>query len=173
MSDVPFLREQLRKGYSDDPWHGPATTAALDGVTAAEAAAHPIAGAHSIWEIVLHLTAWQNEVRRRLGGSEPALPEEGDWPEPGAATETAWQRDRERLGASLAELLEVMSGLTEKDLERTGGSLSDRDPALGTGVTHRAMLNGLVQHNAYHTGQIVLLRKALEAGAARGAQERG
>jgi uncharacterized damage-inducible protein DinB len=69
-------------------------------------------------------------------------------------------------------LLEAMSGLTEKDLERTGGSLSDRDPALGTGVTHRAMLNGLVQHHAYHTGQIMLLRKALEAGATRGAKER-
>lgn len=161
MSDGSFLREQLRKGYSDDPWHGPATTVALEGVTAAEAAAHPISGAHSIWEIVLHLTAWQNEVRRRLGGSAPATPEEGDWPEPGEASETAWQRDRERLGASLAELLAAMSGLAEEDLERTGGSLSDRDPALGTGVTHRAMVNGLVQHNAYHTGQIVLLRKAL------------
>jgi len=26
------------------------------------------------------------------------------------------------------------------------------------------MVNGLVQHQAYHTGQIVLLRKALQAG---------
>jgi uncharacterized damage-inducible protein DinB len=163
MSDVPFLCEQLRKGYSDDPWHGPDTKVALEGVTATEAAAHPIPGAHSIWEIVLHLTAWQNEVRRRLGGTEPALPEEGDWPEPGEASETNWQRDRELLGISLAELLEVMSGLAEKDLERTGGSISDRDPALGTGVTHRAMVNGLVQHHAYHTGQIVLVRKALQA----------
>ncbi|MFY9823164.1 MAG: DinB family protein [Thermoanaerobaculia bacterium] len=164
MSDIPFLSEQLRKGYSDDPWHGPATTVALEGVTAAEAAAHPVPGAHSIWEIVLHLTAWQNEVRRRLGGSEPAVPEEGDWPEPGEASEMAWRRDRELLEASLTELLGVMSGLAEKDLERAGGSVSDRDPALGTGVTHRAMVNGLVQHNAYHTGQIVLLRKALQAG---------
>lgn len=164
MSEVPFLREQLRKGYSDDPWHGPATTVVLDGITAAEAAAHPIPGAHSIWEIVLHLTAWQNEVRRRLGGSAPAAPEEGDWPQPSEASETAWQRDRELLGASLTELLEVMSGLAERDLERTGGSISDRDAALGTGVTHRAMVNGLVQHLAYHTGQIVLLRKALQAG---------
>ena len=157
MSDVQFLREQLRKGYSDDPWHGPSTVDALQGITAAEAAAHPIPGAHSVWEIVLHMTAWQNEVRRRLAGKEPTLPEEGDWPVP-AGTGESWQQDRERLGASLDELLH---GLSEADLERTGGSLSDRDPALGTGVTHRAMVNGLVQHNAYHTGQISLLRKAL------------
>jgi len=160
MIDVQFLHEQLRKGYSDDPWHGPSTVDALKGITAAEAAAHPIPGAHSVWDIVLHMTAWQNEVRRRLAGKGPTLPEEGDWPEP-AGTETAWQQDRERLGASLDELLDVLGGLSEGDLERRGGAISDRDPALGTGVTHRAMVNGLVQHHAYHTGQISLLRKAL------------
>jgi uncharacterized damage-inducible protein DinB len=164
MSDIPFLREQLRKGYSDDPWHGPATDELLRGVAAAEAAARPVPGAHSLWEIVLHMTAWQNEVRRRLGGREPSLPEEGDWPEIGETSETAWRRDRKRLGASLAELLEVLAGFREQDLDRPGGSLSDRDPALGTGVTLRAMVHGLVQHNAYHSGQIALLRRALRTG---------
>ena len=162
MGDVHFLHDQLRKGYSDDPWHGPATVAALQGVTAAEAAAHPIPGAHSIWELVLHMTAWQNEVRRRLAGKEPTLPEEGDWPAPAETSEAAWQRDRERLGSSLETLLEVLGGLSEEDLERRGGAISDRDPALGTGVTHRAMVSGLLQHHAYHTGQISLLRKALK-----------
>ena len=90
MSDVLFLGEQLRKGYSDDPWHGPDTTSLLADVSAEKAAAHPVAGAHSIWEIVLHMTAWQNQVRRRLGGKEPGLPEEGDWSEPGEISAAAW-----------------------------------------------------------------------------------
>jgi uncharacterized damage-inducible protein DinB len=164
MSDVLFLREQLRKGYSDDPWHGPDTTSLLADLTAEEAAAHPVAGAHSVWEIVLHMTAWQNEVRRRLGGKQPDLPEEGDWPEPGETSAAAWRRDQKRLGESLDELLRALDGLTEADLERAGGSLSDRDPALGTGATYRGMVNGLVQHNAYHSGQLALLRKALRTG---------
>jgi uncharacterized damage-inducible protein DinB len=161
MSDVSFLYEQLRKGHSDDPWHGPDLSSLLADVTAEEAAKHPILDAHSVWEIVLHLTAWQNEVRRRLGGKEPGLPEEGDWGEPDEVSEAAWRRDRKGLGESLDELLRALAGCTEEDLERSGGSLSDRDPALGNGVTHRAMINGLVQHNAYHGGQIALLRKAL------------
>jgi uncharacterized damage-inducible protein DinB len=165
MSDVSFLREQLSKGYSDDPWHGPATAGLLQDLTVEEAAAHPIPGAHSIWEIVLHMTAWQNEVRRRLGGGEPRLPEEGDWPEPGEISEAAWRRDRERLGESLAGLTETLGLHREEDLERLGGSVAERrDPALGTGVTHLAMVNGIVQHNAYHSGQIALLRKALRPG---------
>jgi uncharacterized damage-inducible protein DinB len=107
------------------------------------------------------MAAWQNEVRRRLGGKAPALPEEGDWPEPDEISETAWERDQQLLEASLDDLLEALAGRTEPDLERTGGAISDRDPALGTGVTHRAMVHGLIQHNAYHSGQIALLRKAL------------
>jgi uncharacterized damage-inducible protein DinB len=166
MSDVLFFREQLRKGYSDDPWHGPDTTSLLADVTAEEAAAHPVAGAHSLWEIVLHMTAWQNEVRRRLGGKAPSLPEEGDWSEPGEISAAAWRRDRERLGESLDELLRALAGRTDADLDRAGGSLSERDPALGTG-THRDMINGLVQHNAYHGGQLALLRKALRTGHAQ------
>jgi uncharacterized damage-inducible protein DinB len=165
MNDVLFLGEQLRKGYSDDPWHGPETASLLADVSAEEAAAHPVAGAHSVWEIVLHMTAWQNEVRRRLGGKEPGLPEEGDWSEPGEISAAAWRRDRERLGESLDELLRALAGCTDADLERAGGSFSDRDPALGTGATYRGMVNGLVQHNAYHSGQLALLRKALRTGS--------
>ena len=161
MSDVAFLGDQLRKGYSDDPWHGPATAGLLLDLTGQEAATHPIPNAHSAWEIVLHMTAWQNEVRRRLGGKEPDLPEEGDWPEPLEISDAAWQKDRERLETSTTELLKAMTALREEDLERMGGPVDDREPALGTGVTHRAMVNGIVQHNAYHSGQIALLRKAL------------
>lgn len=164
MSDKAFLREQIRKGYSDDPWHGPSTLSLLQDLTASEAAAYPVPGAHSVWEIVLHMISWQNEVRRRLEGNEPDMPEEGDWPEVGKASEAAWRRDRKRLGESLTELLDTLDGLPEEDLERTGGGLEDRDPALGTGVTLRAMVAGLVQHTAYHSGQIALLRKALRMG---------
>ena len=162
MDSVQFLREQLRKGYSDDPWHGSATADLLQDVIAEEAAAHPIPGAHSIWEIVLHMTGWLNEVRRRLGGRQPDMPEEGDWPEPGETSEAAWQRDRSHLEEAVKNLLDELSTLREEDLDSTGGSIAElRNPALGTGVTHRAMVNGIVQHNAYHSGQIALLRKAL------------
>ena len=130
-------------------------------MTADEAAVHAVPPAHSIWEITLHLTAWQGEVRLRLGGKQPDLPPEGDWPEPADTTEEGWRRDRERLGSSMAELLETIAGLRPDDLERTGGAISDRDRPLGTGVTHRAMIAGVLQHTAYHGGQIALLRKAL------------
>jgi uncharacterized damage-inducible protein DinB len=158
MSDIRFLHEQLLKGYSGDPWHGPATAGLLEDLSATEAAARPIPGAHSIWELVLHMTAWHGEVRRRLHGGTPDLPEEGDWPEIREVNDIAWLRDRERLGTSINQILDTLAGLAEQDLDRPGGSISDQS------ITHRAMVHGLVQHLAYHSGQIMLLRKALRSG---------
>jgi hypothetical protein len=42
---------------------------------------------------------------------------------------------------------------------------SARDAPLGTGVTYADMIAGLLQHDAYHGGQIGLLRRALNPGA--------
>jgi uncharacterized damage-inducible protein DinB len=152
-----FFAEQLRKGFADDPWHGPSTADLLQGVTAEQAAARPLAGAHTIWELVLHMTGWMREVRRRLAGGEPGEPEEGDWPAVPAATAEAWDATRRALAGSVAELEAAVLALRPEDLGRAVGRASR---PLGTGVTIAAMLSGVVQHNAYHSGQIALLRKA-------------
>ena len=67
-TEVGRLEEQLGRALEGDAWHGPSVLELLDGVTAHQAAAHPIAGAHSIWELVLHLSGDYGLVLRRLGG---------------------------------------------------------------------------------------------------------
>jgi len=153
------LAELLRKGHSSDPWHGPATADLLAGVPFSTAAARPFPEAHSIWELVLHMTAWQREVERRLGGSEPRLPEEGDWPVPPKAGPDAWERAKAGLRESLEQLADTVAALSGEELEARVGT-SDRP--LGTGVTKAEMVAGVLQHNAYHSGQIALLIKASE-----------
>ncbi len=59
------LEEQLKRALEGEAWHGPSVLESLAGVTAEEAAAHPIPGAHSIWELVLHLTSDYGLVLRR------------------------------------------------------------------------------------------------------------
>jgi len=164
MNDVAFMVDQLLQGYAGDPWHGPSTSALLAGLTAEEAGAHPVAGAHSIWELVLHMTAWQNEVRKRLAGKPATFPSEGDWRQPAEVSAAAWAAVRRELGDSLAALLQDLGALVEPDLETKIGALSSQDPAIATDVTRRATLSGLLQHNAYHSGQIALMRKALHPG---------
>ena len=159
MNSIDFLSGELRRGHADHPWHGPSVAALLHDVTPEEAAARPIAGAHTIWELVLHLTAWNGEAQRRLQGATPAEPAEGDFPPVGARGQDEWREARERLAASVSDLREALAAADEETLDRRGGSLQDL--AAGTGGTLRGMVNGVVQHLAYHGGQIALLRKAL------------
>ena len=66
MTEVQRIREQFQRAFNGEAWHGPSVLKILDGVTAQQAAAHPIPGAHSIWELTLHIAAWENACRRRL-----------------------------------------------------------------------------------------------------------
>lgn len=158
----PALAVLLRKGHFSDPWHGPATVDLVDDLSCTDAAARPIPDGHSIWEIVLHMTAWQREVVRRLGGAEPQDPADGDWPVPPGTDEEAWERARAELGTSLEQLATAVAALAGEDLRELVGSARDR--ALGSGITRAEMVAGALQHNAYHSGQIALLRKALQGG---------
>ncbi len=153
------LAKDIRCAQSGDAWHGPAVGALVHGVTALEAAAHPVPGAHSIWEVVLHVTGWRNEIARRLATGMLAEPAAGDWPAVPAVNEAAWTAAVAGLEASTDA---VIAALATFPVARLGEQAGDtRDPALGSGVTWAATLRGLAQHDAYHGGQIGLLKKAL------------
>ena len=160
-SALDVIRDELARAYDGDPWHGSSVAKILVGISAADAHVHPIPGAHSIWELVLHLAAWTGEVRRRLEGGEPGEPAEGDWPAPPQApSDAAWSEARARLRTAHEALLAAVARTPAPRLGRVVGS-EQRDPAAGTGITHEIMLHGLAQHHAYHGGQIAILKRAL------------
>ena len=154
-----FLADQVLLAHDGPAWHGAALAENLHGITAAEAASRPIPGAHSIWEIVLHAAAWAGEVRRRLEGGVPQLPTEGDWPPVTDTGARAWTEARERLRASHEALAAAVRAFPDRRWKAPVGLV--RDAPLGTGVSHAAMISGLLQHSGYHGGQIGLLRRAL------------
>ena len=159
--DILRLAEQVGAAFSGPAWHGASLDENLKGLTPEQAAARPVAEAHSIWELVLHLTAWTGEVTRRLGGAAPAAPAEGDWPAVGPVSPRAWTEALTRLRSAHEALAEAVRRYPpERWADRVGG---ERDAPLGTGVSYAEMVQGLLQHDAYHGGQIGLLRKALGA----------
>ena len=79
-AELSRLEEQLAKTLWGKAWHGPSVLETLEGVSAEQAAAHPIKGAHSIWELVLHLSGCYGLVLRRLDGDGRQLSESEDWP---------------------------------------------------------------------------------------------
>lgn len=164
--DVTTLRatllDALTRAIDGDSWHGPALRILLQGVTAEQAHATVLPGVHSIWAIVLHLTAWADEVARRGQGHAPAEPRMGDWPAvPPTPDDDAWRRARVALDTANDDARRALDRIEPARLMALVGD--GRDPALGSGVTHAAMFAGLAQHHAYHGGQIALLRKVLAA----------
>lgn len=158
MSRLQALADDWRRSCRGDAWHGSSLGALLRAVDAETAAAHPIPGGHSIWEIVLHVSAWTAEVARRLEGHEPALPREGDWPAPSESTNASWQDALDGLAAAQARLEAALVAFPADRLDAPVGGA--RDAPLGTGVTFEGMISGALQHNAYHGGQIALLGRA-------------
>ena len=160
-SEADRLVDQIRRAHAGDPWHGSPVIDILDGVTHDAAMRRPPNGAHSIWEIVLHMTGWRNEVARRATGEPAREPAGGDWPAVGDATPERWRAALAALDEAHRRLAEVVRGLSDDRMLQPTNDPRNRE--LGTGVSYYELLHGIVQHDAYHAGQIALLRKVLGA----------
>jgi uncharacterized damage-inducible protein DinB len=159
-SEVSRLVDQLEREHSGEPWHGQPLGDILAGITCHQAAARPLAGGHTIWEIVLHLTAWKNEVRNRLGGAPAGAPSEGDWPAPPSSPQADDWRD------ALAALDEAHHALVAVVARIPDAQLFEplNDPRVGENEapdTYFQLVQGVLQHDVYHSGQIALLKKGL------------
>jgi uncharacterized damage-inducible protein DinB len=156
---VDLIVDQLQREHAGDPWHGSPLRDVLAGITAAQAARAPIADAHSIWELVLHITAWKQEVAKRARGGAASEPEAGDWPDVGKPTAPRWRAALEALEAAHRDLVAAIRSLPEDRLHAPTNDARNR--ALGTGVSYYVLLHGIVQHDVYHAGQIAILKRAL------------
>jgi uncharacterized damage-inducible protein DinB len=156
MTESDHLIAELNCAIEGDPWHGSSIAKILESVSPSQALAKPIPDAHSIWEIVRHMTAWTNEVARRLGGRPASDPEEGDWPAPSGSDQASWWRDVSRLFEAHRRLVASLQEFRDESIFEPTNDLR----GLGTGVTRYVLLHGLAQHHAYHGGQISLIKKA-------------
>lgn len=154
---VAHLLADLAAAYDESPWHGSSFRAALDGLTAGDAAAHPVDGAHSVWETVLHVTAWMDAGARRLDLRAYVDPP-ADWPAaPDLADDAAWHDALRALDDAHHDLSARVGSLSASDL---AGPIAGA-PTDTLGGTVAELVSGLTQHLVYHGGQIALLRKPL------------
>jgi uncharacterized damage-inducible protein DinB len=162
MTEIERIADQLKRAFEGEAWHGPSIQEALAGVTAEQATARPLAHAHTIWEIVLHLAAWDGVVRRRLEDEQVDNPDEGDWPLVKDRSEAAWSDTLEWLKNNHTKLRRTVSWLDDASLDK---------PLTGSKSTAYVTIHGSIQHYLYHAGQIAMLKKALEKQVGRMREE--
>jgi uncharacterized damage-inducible protein DinB len=145
------LADQLRRAFDGDAWHGPALLELLSEVDAATAASHPLPDVHSIWELALHIAAWDDAVNRRVVFNKALqLNDAENFPAVPDKSPAAWKNAVDQVKKTHAALLKTVKALPDKRLrERVPGKKYD----IGF------MLEGVAQHELYHAGQIAILKK--------------
>jgi uncharacterized damage-inducible protein DinB len=152
MSETARLAEQLRRAFDGEAWHGDSVLEILEGVDAHAAAAKPIANTHSIWELLLHIAAWDDAVRRRLDSPQLiTLNDAENFPPVKDASTAAWEQAVQQSVHAHRQLVKAVEELPD-------ARLTERVP--GKDYDIRMMLYGIVQHELYHAGQMALLKKA-------------
>lgn len=131
------LAEILRKSVEGGAWHGPSVSESIAGLSAADADRRVAAGAHTIHELLLHVAAWMDEVAERLEGRKHKEPLMADFPVP-----VDWEQSQRVMREALGKLLSAVRAVeyVEAELE---------------------LISGAAEHNTYHAGQIVMLRKCM------------
>ena len=153
MPEAARLADQIRRAFEGEAWHGDSINEILAGVDAKTAAARPVPDAHSIWELVLHIAAWDRVTIRRAGGEAVTLSDEQNFPAVKDASEAAWQKALVLLRETHAELVKAVAAFPDSRLQE---QVPGKKPAY---YNFYYLFSGIVQHELYHAGQIALLKK--------------
>lgn len=158
MSEIERIAGLLAETVEGGPYYGPSILSILKNVTAGIAGQRPAWSAHSIWDLVAHLTAELDYAREVLEGTAgPWIEGVTTWPAVTDRSEAAWDRAVKDLAEANRALVRAVKKLDDADL--------DRKPIRVRGPFY-VMLHGTLQHSVFHAGQISLLTGQMSLGEA-------
>ena len=153
-TEISRIRDQLRRAVLGGAWHGPSVSEAMAALSHEQAWRHLAPGTHSPAELVPHIAAWLDIVRRRFTGQVVTPTTADDWPAVPAGSAKAWGECRDRVMHAHAALDDALAGADD-------GKLAELIPGQDNDIYY--MLHGAVQHCIYHAGQVQLIARGLAA----------
>lgn len=148
-SETERIATELRYFYDGPSWLGPSLKELITDVGEDRARERPVQGAHTIWELVLHITAWLRIARERLSATRVRDVESAEnWPDMGGS----WQQATASLELEVDQLEQAIRRFPSERLQERALAPEPQ--------TFYVLLHGIIEHSAYHTGQIALLKKA-------------
>ena len=150
---------QLSEIQNGRPWMGESFEKKLDSITNEEAFQKPGPAMHSVAEILAHLTAWNDDLilkitygKGKLLDSDPQ-----NWPDNETLWLSGWDQVREKYTESVRT---VISLLSEKEDSFFGEKYSDQD--FNGEYLYAFAMNGMLQHQVYHLGQLGIIIKMIK-----------
>ena len=149
MSEITRIAALMEETFEGSPYYGDSVLGALENVTADVASQRPPWSAHSIWDLVMHLTAELDYARHVIESTAgPWVEGETTWPAIPDRSREAWAKAVEDLKRANRSLVALVKQLDDPVLEQQ--PIHVRGPFY-------IMLHGTMQHSIFHAGQISLL----------------
>jgi uncharacterized damage-inducible protein DinB len=152
MKETQRITKLFEDLYDGDPWIDVTILGVLKNVSAQQAAKKIAPGRNSIWQIVNHIISWRENVLLRVQGTVINTPNNNYFIEIADISETAWQQSLERLQNSQQQWIAFLKHFNESDFDKIYPTNK---------MSYFEHIHGIIQHDAYHLGQIVLLTKLI------------
>jgi uncharacterized damage-inducible protein DinB len=151
-TEIKRIVKAIEANIYGKPWFGNNLISQLNGIDACKATFIPSRLNHSIAEILMHMMAWRKFVIEKIKGNEAyeVWETDLDWVAIPNLSEEAWQNLLTQLSENQATLINIISEKASEILD---------DKVDGRNYNFRLLLNGIVQHDIYHIGQISIIRK--------------
>ncbi len=140
--------------YSGEPWIEINLIQTLNGINEGEAN-RKLGNLNTVWQIVNHMISWRETLLKRIQNQNIAAPENNFFDTVADVSHEAWELTKARLGFSQDALLGYLSPANAVNL--------DEHPNGGV-YTRYELIQAILQHDIYHLGQLVLIKKLLDLG---------
>src|SRR6218665_711713 len=150
MKEPQRILELFENLYNGEPWLDITLIGTLQDITAEHAALKKHPDQNSIWEITNHLIKWRFNVLDRVKGNAIETPPDNYFFEVQDTSPEAWQSTLGYLELSEKKWIEFLQSIAPKNLDEI---------YISNGLTNYEHIHGIIQHDAYHLGQIVMLSK--------------
>ncbi len=152
MNEIARIKQLFADLFNGHPWLDVTIKDTLDNLTAEQAYRNVVTGGNTIWEIVNHIIAWRQNVLERVGGAVITTPEHNYFFPVQDCSDEAWEQTLIELNETQDQWLRFFDEFSEEDFEKIYPN---------NNMTYYQHIHGIIQHDAYHLGQIVLLVKAI------------
>ncbi|HMJ48300.1 MAG TPA: DinB family protein [Ferruginibacter sp.] len=153
MKERKRIAKLFKELYAGDPWIDVTIINVLQNITPEDAVRKVLPPLNSIWEIVAHMVSWRENVLKRVKGKIMKSPADNYFSPLTDTSPAAWKALLKKLDASQTKWINLLRKFNEKEFS-TIYPPNNRN--------YYGNIHGIIQHDAYHLGQIVILAKALK-----------
>jgi uncharacterized damage-inducible protein DinB len=153
-TEVQSIARSLQTVLNGEPWYGRSVYELLDEIAEDKIMIKPAQKGHSLLELLYHLNTWALFTLKSLEDANTTdieTIESLNWRPLNSDLHT-WKRGVQEFKDTHNSILNILKDKTDEFLE---------DIVSRRTYSKRFLLNGLIQHNIYHIGQITYINKFL------------